>query len=316
MDTLSFQAADGLDIIYRRLLPADRPVRGAVQIAHGMAEHSGRYAWFAENLTAHGFAVYANDHRGHGLTAGEDEKRLGFFSESDGWNRVVDDMKTLSDIILNEHPGRPLFLFGHSMGSFLSRDFIARFGDILSGAILSGTAGHPGIMGHAGLLLARLQVLLKGATSPSPLMDTLSFGSYAKAFRPERTPFDWLSRDSDQVDAYIRDPLCGFIAKAGFYADLIAGLLSVNRTALIERTPKDLPIYLFSGALDPVGGNTRGVRKVHDAYQRAGVTDLTLRFYEEGRHEMLNEINRDQVADDVIRWIIKHLDKTPAFHNP
>lgn len=310
MDTLSFQASDGLDIMYRRWLPTDQPVRGAVQIAHGMAEHAGRYAWFAEILTAQGIAVYANDHRGHGLTAGDDA-RMGFFADSNGWDLVVGDMKTLNDRIREDHPGRPLFLFGHSMGSFLSRDFIARYGDTLSGVILSGTAGHPGLLGHLGFGVARLQALIKGARALSPLMDSLSFGSYAKAFKPQRTPFDWLSRDSDQVDAYIRDPFCGFIASAGFYMDLISGLIRVNRTDLIARTPKDLPIYLFSGAMDPVGNNTRGVRKVHDAFQRAGMTDLTLRFYEEGRHEMLNEINRDQVADDVLRWITQHLEKTP-----
>ncbi|MBU1170842.1 MAG: alpha/beta hydrolase [Proteobacteria bacterium] len=307
METFTFKASDHSNIFCRNWLPEpEKSPKAVIQITHGMAEHSERYAWFAEKLTQQGFAVYANDHRGHGNTAERDED-LGFFAKGNGWDRVVDDMKELSDLIRVRHPDLPLFLFGHSMGSFLSRDYIARFGKTLKGAILSGTAGDPGFIGKMGLMVARAQVFLKGASTPSPLMDKLSFSSYAKAFSPGRTPFDWLSRDNDQVDAYIRDPLCGFVCASGFYMDLISGIFKINRPAHFDKTPSTLPIYLFSGAMDPVGDFSKGVRKTHEAYQKAGVNDLALRLYDQGRHEMLNEINRDDVAQDVIQWIADHL---------
>lgn len=307
METLTFTSSDGADIFYRRWLPEPTDdIRAVIQIAHGMAEHSERYDWFAQALTNEGFAVYANDHRGHGKTAASEED-LGFFAEEQGWDRVVDDMKELTDLIKINHPDRPLILFGHSMGSFLSRDYIARFGASLAGAILSGTSGSPGLLGALGLMMARLQVLIKGAKTPSPLMDKLSFGGFNKPFTPGRTPFEWLSRDPDQVDAYIQDPFCGFVCCSSMYVDLITGLQKINRASHFAMTPTHLPIYIYSGSMDPVGNFTKGPQKTHDAYKKAGVQDLSLRFYDQGRHESLNEINRDEVATDVIQWINTHV---------
>ena len=307
METFTFTASDGSDIFCRRWMPESAtPIRGTLMISHGMAEHSQRYDTFARALTDQGLAVYANDHRGHGHTAGHEEN-LGYFSKNDGWNRVVGDLKTLSHRIRSDHPDAPFFIFGHSMGSFLARDFMARYGEFLRGVILSGTATHPGILGKMGRWVAKAQGRFKGDTSPSPLLDKLSFGSYAKAFAPTRTAFDWLSRDPDPVDLYIRDPLCGFICRAGFFVDLISGLMGVNRADHFARLRKDLPILMISGSMDPVGNFGKGVQKVHDAYNKAGIMDLTLIIYDQGRHESLNEINRDQVTGDVIQWINAHL---------
>jgi len=307
MEKFTFTASDGYEIFCRRWMPeAATPIRGTMMISHGMAEHSQRYDSFARALTGQGLVVYAHDHRGHGHTAGNKEN-LGLFAEENGWNQVVDDIKTLSDRIRSNHPDLPLFLFGHSMGSFLGRDFMARYGDRLRGAILSGTAAHPGVSGKMGRLLAKALGRIKGVTSPSPLLDKLSFGNYAKAFAPGRTAFDWLSRDPDQVDRYVQDPLCGFICKAGFFVDLISGVIRVNRADHFAGIRKDLPMLLISGSMDPVGGFGKGVQKVYDAYQRAGIRDLTLTLYDQGRHELLNETNRDQVTADVIQWINAHV---------
>jgi alpha-beta hydrolase superfamily lysophospholipase len=303
METLSVKASDGSDIAVRSWLPENREsVSAVVQIAHGMAEHSLRYNWFAEKLNEAGFAVYAGDHRGHGETAGSEEK-LGHFADESGWDLVVSDMKSLTDMAVERHGDTPVFLFGHSMGSFLSRDYIALHGSGLKGAILSGTAGDPGVLGRMGLILARGLVMLNGGGKPSPLMDKLSFGSYNKAFSPVRTPFDWLSSINDQVDLYIKDPLCGFVCTSKFYTDLIGGLIKINSMDHIEKTPKSLPVFLFAGANDPVGNFGKGVEKTRDAFRDAGIADLTMNLYEGGRHEMLNEVNREEVASDVVSWI-------------
>ena len=303
METFTFNSTDGALVTVRSWAPEnpEQPV-AVVQIAHGMAEHSLRYDWFARRLVAEGFAVYANDHRGHGETAGY-EDRLGHFSDQNGWTQVVRDMAQLNDLIRKKHPGLPVFLFGHSMGSLLSRDFMTRWGGSLKGVVLSGTAGHPGLRGRVGLLLAKLQALLGGGRSLSTLMDSLTFKSYNKAFAPVSSPFDWLSRDSDQVDAYIKDPYCGFICSSRFYVDVIGGAIKVNTMGHILNTPKDLPVLLVSGDMDPVGHYGKGVTRTHEAFQKAGLKDVTVKLYEDGRHEILNEINREDVADDVIAWL-------------
>ncbi len=304
MESFTFKALDGADIFARAWLPST--AKGVVQIAHGMAEHCLRYDWFARELVEQGFAVYANDHRGHGETAPSEDK-LGYFADKDGWDTVVTDLKSLTDVIREKHPGCPVFLFGHSMGSFLSRDYIAHYGKDLAGVALSGTAGDPGLLGKAGLMVSKTQAFFKGGKSPSPLMDKLSFGAYNKAFAPNRTPFDWLSRDPAQVDAYVKDPFCGFLCSTQFYVDLLTGILKISSPEHIAKTPVSLPIYLFSGSMCPVGENGKGVQKTYQAFQKAGITDLSIKLYDQGRHEMLNEINREEVASDAIAWFKAHL---------
>ncbi len=303
METFTFKSGDGTQVTARSWVPdsPEKPV-AVVQIAHGMAEHSLRYGWFARRLVAEGFAVYANDHRGHGETAG-DEEHLGHFSNQNGWLMVVNDMGRLNQIIREKHPDTPVFLFGHSMGSLLTRDFIIRYGHSLKGVVLSGTAGHPGLRGRLGLLLAKLQAMFGGGRSLSTLMDSLTFKSFNKTFTPVNTPFDWLSRDSDQVDAYIKDPYCGFICSSKFYVDVIGGTIKVNSTDHFRKTPKSLPVLLVSGTMDPVGNYGKGVTRSRDGFQKAGLKDVEMKLYDECRHEILNEINREDVADDVLAWL-------------
>ncbi len=300
-------AEDSVNIhVYSWGVEKDNNARGVVQIAHGMAEHGKRYESFAQALVKRGYLVYANDHRGHGETAGSIEN-LGYFADENGWDLVVKDMYLLTQQIKSKHPDLPVFLFGHSMGSFLARDYISLFGKEIKGVILSGTSGDPGFLANIGILLTKLTCLLKGKKAKSPLMDKLSFGSYNNAFKPVRTEFDWLSRDKEEVDKYINDPFCGTVFTEGFFNDLLKGIKNIHKPDVIQVIEKDLPIYIFSGEKDPVGKNTKGVLEVIRDYQKAGIKDVTYRFYKDGRHEMLNELNREEVIKDVIQWFDDHI---------
>ncbi len=280
--------------------------RAVVQIAHGMAEHGKRYGDFAQALVNNGYMVYANDHRGHGKTAGTIEK-LGYFADKNGWDLVVKDVYLLTQTIKSKHPDLPVFLFGHSMGSFLARDYISLFGKEIKGVILSGTSGDPGFLANIGTWLTKLECFLKGKKAKSPLMNKLSFGSLNNAFKPVRTDFDWLSQDNEEVDKYINDPFCGTVFTSGFFNDLLQGIKNIHKPDIIQAIEKDLPIYIFSGEKDPVGKNTKGVLEVVKEYQKAGIKDVTHKFYMNGRHEMLNELDREKVIKDVIQWLDDHI---------
>ena len=307
VDTFTFTSSDNIRIFTYKWMPDETStIRGIIQIAHGMAEHAGRYERFAEALTNTGYAVYANDHRGHGKTAGSQDK-IGYFADENGWDKVVKDMHTLTAIIKKENPNKPFFLFGHSMGSFLSRHYSMLYADDLSGLVLSGTGGDPGALGKIGLFVANMDAKLHGKKAKSEIMNKLSFGTFNSAFRPNRTDYDWLSRDNNEVDKYIKDPWCGTVFTAGFFCDLLNGIGYINKKENIAKIPKNLPIYIFSGAKDPVGANTKGVIQVYNSFKKAGIVDVEIRFYEDGRHEMLNEINRDEVFKDVVSWLNKHI---------
>ncbi len=309
-ETFTFKGADGKELFAHKWLPENASenseIKAVIQISHGMAEHSARYKHFAEKLTANNIGVYANDHRGHGQTAGTIEN-LGYFSDNNGWDLVVSDLNQLTGVIKNNHPNIPVFLFGHSMGSFLCRDYMFSFKDNISGVILSATASDPGLLGYVGIIISKIESMVRGKKAQSPFLDNLSFGNFNKAFKPNRTKFDWLSRDKAEVDKYLNDPFCGTIFKAGFFTDLLKGIKKINTLSNIHNIPKDLPVYLFSGSDDPVGDFTKGVQKVYKSYEKAGMNNLSIKLYENGRHEMLNEINRDTVYADIINWLESHL---------
>lgn len=305
--SFTFQGSDGKEIFARQWLPDDKTVLKAVlQVAHGMAEHGSRYEDFARFLAGNGFAVYVNDHRGHGKTAGSLEN-IGFFAKENGWDLVVEDMHLLTGVIRRYHPDRPVFLFGHSMGSFLSRDYISRYGEDISGCILSATASDPGLLGYAGIVISAVESLVRGKQAASPLMDKLSFGSFNKRFKPERTKFDWLSRDEKTVDRYVDDPYCGTVFTAGFFSDLLKGIKKIHTPQNFKNVPRDLPVFILAGKNDPVGNFGKGVEKVCKKYQQQGLKDLTIKLYDDGRHEMLNEINRQEVYRDISDWLEKHV---------
>ncbi|MDR4887287.1 alpha/beta hydrolase [Fredinandcohnia sp. QZ13] len=302
----TFLTDDGVTIYCKKWESPEVTSKGIVQIAHGMAEHIERYDLFANTLAKEGYIVYGNDHRGHGKT-GTNAELIGFFADENGFDRVVEDMIQLTEIIIKNHPNIPTFLLGHSMGSFLSRRYIQTHGDELAGVILSGTGGDPGLIGKVGLGIAKFEMKRKGKKTKSPLMKKLTFGSYNKHFRPNRTEFDWLSRDDKEVDKYIADSLCGGIFTAGFFYDLVSGVAKVNNHSANQHIPKGLPMYFIAGDKDPVGNYSKGVLQAANMYKNLEMKDVTVQLYENSRHEILNEINKEEVYKDVINWLNMHI---------
>jgi alpha-beta hydrolase superfamily lysophospholipase len=306
VENFTFMDKGGLEIFVYKWLPDENvQVKGIVQIAHGMAETAARYEGFARSLTEDGFIVYANDHRGHGKTA-RDVEKLGDLG-IDGFNSMVENMHGLNERIKKENLNLPIFLFGHSMGSFLTQRYICLYGSELNGVILSGSCGKQGIIIDIARLIAKREIKKIGRSGKSNKLDKLSFGSYNNSFKPNRTAFDWLSRDIKEVDQYIADPFCGTVFTAGFFYDFLGGLKSIADNMEIKNISKDLPIYIFSGDKDPVGKNGKGVLKLVKTYKGHGIKDLTHKLYEDGRHEMLNEINKEEVITDVLKWINAHI---------
>ena len=303
MPTPSFNmtASDGTTIACYSWLPSGVP-RAVVQIAHGLAEHAGRYARLAQALNAAGYAVYANDHRGHGRTASS-ERELGWFAPRDGWSKCISDLNEFNQKIAVQHPGVPVVLLGHSMGATLALDFVTRHGDSLAAVVLSGASGQPTAFAAVGKLIARMERVRIGAHGHSALVHSLTFGTFNKGFAPARTEFDWLSRDSAEVDKYVADPLCGFSSSVQLWIDLLDGWTAASTPQSLSRIPKELPMYVISGAKDPVGANCRQVEAMLKAFDDAGLRRHEHKFYPEARHEVFNETNRDEVTRDLVTWL-------------
>jgi alpha-beta hydrolase superfamily lysophospholipase len=299
--TFSLQSPDGTPIHVHRWVP-DGEVRGAVQIVHGVAEHGARHAHVAEALNARGYAVYASDHRGHGLTA-ESEDDLGFFAEDRGWARVLDDLYRLNRRIVDDHPGVPVYLLGHSMGSVLAQQYLFTFPATVQGLVLSGVVRPLGALLETGAALARAEIKREGPRGRSELLNAMVFGAYNRTFAPNRTEFDHLSRDPAVVDAYVADPRCGFRLTNRLWLDFFSGLRVVAQVERLESVPRDTPIYLFAGDEDPVGDTGKAMQRLLAAFEQAGLHQVESRLYPGGRHEMLNEINRDAVIEDLADWL-------------
>ena len=304
--TFTLTTPDAVDLFVYCWLPNGGPKneqpKAVVQIAHGLAEHAGRYARLADALNSVGYAVYANDHRGHGRSV-KSAGDLGFFAECDGWRKCVDDLWQLNRNVAAAHPGLPMVLLGHSMGSTLAEQLMGDHGDVLAGVALSGANGKPALLAKIGGALTRAERARLGARGKSELVQSLTFDAFNKKFAPPRTAFDWLSRDPAEVDKYVADPLCGFPATVQLWIDLLEGWAAVSRAAHRNRVPKALPLYLIAGGRDPVSGNTRQLEPWMREYRDAGVLNLTHKFYPEARHELFNEINRDEVTRDLIGWL-------------
>ncbi len=280
------------------------PKLGIVQIAHGIAEHSERYLPFMDFLAENGFIAVANDHLGHGRSVVSDDD-IGCFAERGGWNLAVRDMKWLHDTLKSEYPELPYYLFGHSMGSFLTRTYLIDHPDDLAGAVICGTGQQSRALVKSGLAMARAISAVKGASYRSRMLAAAAFGSYNKAFEPRRTDYDWLTRDTDIVDTYIADPLCGFLPSAGLFRDMMSGMDYITRKKNLTAMNKDLRVLFISGALDPVGENGEGAKRAYSSFVKAGLKDVSLRIYADCRHELLNGPDRAEVMDDVLAWLLK-----------
>ncbi len=297
---------DQVEVYVRNWKIADKQPLAIVQLSHGMAEHIERYDSFANFLLQEGIFVYGNDHRGHGHT-GERAGLHGFFAEENGFDRVVTDLYEVNQFIQAKYPNVPIFLLGHSMGSFIARRYIQEYAHSIQGVIISGTGGNPGIAGKIGKQIAKREIRKYGLKKPSTVLNRLSFGAYNRGIDDPQTEFDWLSNDPKEVEKYLNDPYCGFICSSGFFYDLFTGLEKIHHQPFIQKIPKELPILIFSGDHDPVGGHTKGVRKVIQQYTQNGLRNLEYQFFKDGRHEMLNEINKDEVYQIILNWINNHI---------
>jgi len=289
-ERFQFKSDDGLPIACVKW-SSHRDPRGVVQIAHGLGEHIGRYVEVAEALVEDEFVIYGNDHRGHGLTA-KTSGDLGDFGPR-GFDELVEDMISLRVIAKREHPGKPYFLLGHSMGSFAAQQFVLDHSHSIDGLALSGSGTLDG--------LARVAQSIAPGEDPMKLMNA--------GFEPARTPMDWLSRDNAEVDKFMNDPLCFSSLKPESMQSFIEAFPRLADRREIRRVRDDLPIYIFSGSDDPVGQRLEGVRVLIDRYRSAGLNSITHDFYTDGRHEMLHEINRRDVITNLLVWISAVLDK-------
>ncbi len=295
-------AADGFKLAAVRWLPAAGPVRAVLQLSHGMAEHKERYAGFAAACAAKGIAVYAHDHRGHGASV-DSSTPLGHYADRDGWHKVVSDLHLVGKHARKAHPGAPVFLLGHSMGSFIARAYLVAHGSLLAGAIISATGFRMGPGNRVLQGVARLQAWKLGPRQPSALMAKLVFGTFNLQFMPSRTSFDWLSRDPETVNAYIQDPLCGFDCSSQLWADLLGGVYSIERAEADPLQLARVPILIVAGSRDPVSMGGLGSAQLGKRYLATGNPDVTVKRYPGGRHELLNEENRAEVWTDLLRWI-------------
>ncbi len=298
----TFESSTGINIIHVKKCLPDTAPKAVIQIAHGIAEHAERYADFMVFLAENGFAVYANDHLGHGKSVIIGSEK-GIFAEKDGWSYVVQDMVKLHDIAVSENPGIPYVMFGHSMGSFLTRNYIIDHPDKYDYAILSGTGHQDALTVLGGNVIAEALVLKNGPRGDGQTLNDIAFGSYLSRIDNPRTPFDWLSRDEKAVDAYIADPMCGFVCRISLYRDMMKGIKYITAKSNIAKMDKEKPVYFMSGSADPVGDYGKGVEKAYKAFCSAGLRDVMIRLYPDGRHEMLNEINKDAVYKDILAWL-------------
>jgi alpha-beta hydrolase superfamily lysophospholipase len=302
--------SDGHRIEVSQWQPPGGAAPGAVvQILHGLGEHLGRYERFAGACCDAGLAVVGHNHRGHGPDCEPGRLgQLGHFADRDGWNKVVDDAISVTRFAGRTWVDTPIVLLGHSMGSYIAQSVAAREAERFKALVLSASSFSPRLQLRAGRMLARIVIWRHGARRRSAFLNRLGLGNFNRRFAPNRTDFDWLSRDDVEVDRYIADPLCGFLLSNRFWHDLLGGLLEVTSPNTLRRIPADLPVLITGGEVDPVGGKT-GMTRLAQAYERTGHGDVTLRIYPDGRHEMLNEINREEFTQDLLRWIERSIDR-------
>ncbi|MDY6921746.1 MAG: alpha/beta hydrolase [Pseudomonadota bacterium] len=301
---------DGHDIFVRKWQRPDASPAGIVHLNHGMAEHSARYEPIADLLTAAGYVVYAHDHRGHGHSIPQGGL-VGHYADNNGWRLVLADVGTVNQHIRQQHPQLPLVLLGHSMGSFIAQGYCIEQGHTVQAVVLSGS----GYTSPAGLraprMLIRLEKLRSGPMGRSPLIDNQTFSSFNRQIENPRTEADWLTRHPMEVDKYLADPLCGFLCTNQMWQDLISGLDTLSRERNLRSIPDQLPFYLTSGERDPLSyhRSQHRVNKLADHLRAAGQNDVTVKLYENGRHEIFNELNREEVVNDLLSWMESRLEQ-------
>jgi alpha-beta hydrolase superfamily lysophospholipase len=305
IDTLKIKMSDGKNVVLHTFVP-DGEIKAVIQLSHGMSEHAMRYEDLAKFFCENGFAFYAHDHRGHGETA-ESIEEFGFLAEKDGFNRVVEDLATMIKKCKTDFPGKKVFLLSHSFGSFVSQCYIEKYGTEIDGCILCGSAGPRVMLVSVGKFLSSIVMTLQGKTQKSTLLDALIFGSYNSKNQLDG-PSAWLTRDKEIQAAFDNDPLCGFKCTNEFFYHFLGGLANIHKKKNMEKIPKNLPIFIISGDADPVGEYGKSIGKLYSAYRKLGINDVSMKLYPEARHELFNELNKEDVKNDVLVWILSYLE--------
>ncbi len=301
-----YDSADLITKIHAIKWVPNGEIKCILQIAHGMLEYIDRYDEFANAMADLGIVVSGNDHLGHGSSLINEESR-GFFSENNGNKAVIDDMNKLSSILKEQYPNVPYFILGHSMGSFLVRQYITIYNSGISGAIIVGTGHQPYALLKLGLIITKLIGTIKGWRYRSKFVNNLAIGNNNKKFQPSRTNVDWLSRDEKIVDEYIKDTRINFIFTLNSYYNMFKGMITLYDDNNLKKMFKDLPIILLSGDKDPVGNFGKDIAILYDKYKKLGFNDVTYKLYKEDRHEILNELDKDIVYKDIGNWILSHI---------
>lgn len=301
----TFKSSNGSDnIAYYVYTPSSQP-RAAVQIVHGMCEYIARYEDFIAFLCANGIAVFGHDHLGHGGSVISDEY-LGYFAPKHGWQFLAKDTVRLTKIMRRQFEDIPLYIMGHSMGSLVTRAVLAKHSDLYSGAVIMGTLNMR-IGVNAGLALSQTICRIKGELARSKTLDNLVFGLSNIKIENPVNEFAWVSRDTDIVEAYEKDPYCNFHFTARAYSDLMYMVSYVSARDWAEKVDDSLPILICSGGDDPVGLYGRGPEEVFVNLSNSGQVDIELKLYSGARHEILNETNRAEVYEDILNWLERHI---------
>ena len=303
---ITYPSSDGKTQIHAIIWEPEGTPKAVLQICHGMVDYADRYDDFAQHAAAQGYYVVANDHLGHGASVVTDDQH-GYFGHPNGNECVIADIHTLRTMTQKKYPDKPYFMLGHSMGSFLIRQYMEMYGSGLSGVIVMGTGAQPGVALFFGKLLCKVIAAFKGDDYRSAFVDNMAFGGYNKRFEPARTDKDWLTRDEKEVDAYLANPWCTFRFTVNAYYHMFCGIEYAQKKENIEKIPKDLPLYLVAGSDDPVGNFGKSVENVAKTYRECGIKDVSLKLYEKDRHEILNELDRQTVYEDILAWVEAHL---------
>ncbi len=302
----TYPSRDGVTQIHAIEWKPEGEIRAILQICHGMVEFIDRYDEFACFLNEHGIYVIGNDHLGHGKSV-QSEEYHGYFHKTMGNEYVIGDIHKLRGITQKQYPELPYFMLGHSMGSFLIRQYMEMYGKGLNGVIVMGTGVQPGIALVSGKFLCKVIAAFKGENYRSSLIDNMAFGAYNKKFEPARTGKDWLTKDEKIIDAYLANPWCTFRFTVNAYYHMFCGIQFAQKKSNIAKIPKNLPLLVTSGQDDPVGNFGKSVRTLAKTYKACGITDVKLKLYKNDRHEILNELDRETVYQDMLSWIEAHM---------
>ena len=294
---------DGSSVqLYVRTPEDSIKINGCIQIVHGMGEHAKRYDDVADFFSRKGYVVIAHDQRGHGASVNE-STRLGFLGKNIGWQQVVNDIKTVNDFIKSSFPEKKIIILGHSWGSFLVRAYIGQYPETIDGVVLSGTSWQTKANLNSGMMLSKMLGFFYGPDRPSKLLDKLSFGKFNSYFRPNQTTFDWLSRDVNVSLKYIADPYCNVVCSNSFFTELFRLLTYIQQKNLYKNSLKNKPVFIIAGTKDPVGNFTKGPKRFIHFLDEQEIKNIQSKFYLNCRHEILNELNKEEIYSDIYQWI-------------